>query len=103
MQDCDDQQFVLAYYWVNSTGRRASWAVISISVQLDGSITINTTKYQICVFSNEEMGMEEEKKKEGTVEKSGEVVGKAAKKGADVVKGFGKGLVKGFKKEEEKK
>ncbi|EQB66141.1 MAG: hypothetical protein AMDU3_IPLC00001G0307 [Thermoplasmatales archaeon I-plasma] len=47
--------------------------------------------------------MEEEKKKEGAVEKSGEVVGKAAKKGADVVKGFGKGLVKGFKKEEEKK
>jgi hypothetical protein len=55
------------------------------------------------VISNQEIGMEEEKKKEGAVEKSGEVVGKAAKKGADVVKGFGKGLVKGFKKEEEKK
>ena len=78
-------------------------AVIFISLQLAESITINSTKYQICVISNEEMGMEEEKKKEGAVEKSGEVVGKAAKKGADVVKGFGKGLVKGFKKEEEKK
>ncbi len=80
-----------------------SEAVLSISVQLEGSTTINTNKYQICVFRNEEMGMEEEKKKEGTVEKSGEVVGKAAKKGAEVVKGFGKGLVKGFKKDEEKK
>ena len=80
-----------------------SKAVIPISGQLEGSITINTNKYQTCVISNGEMGMEEEKKKEGAVEKSGEVVGKAAKKGADVVKGFGKGLVKGFKKEEEKK
>ena len=80
-----------------------SKAVIPISGQLEGSITINTNKYQTCVSSNGEMGMEEEKKKEGAVEKSGEVVGKAAKKGADVVKGFGKGLVKGFKKEEEKK
>ena len=57
----------------------------------------------MCVLNNEEIAMEEEKKKEGAVEKSGEVVGKAAKKGADVVKGFGKGIVKGFKKEEEKK
>ena len=48
--------------------------------------------------------MEEEKKKnEGAAEKSGEVVGNVAKKGANVVKGFGKGLVKGFKKDEEKK
>lgn len=47
--------------------------------------------------------MEEEKKKEGAVEKSGEVVGNVAKKGADVVKGFGKGLAKGFKKKEDEK
>jgi len=48
--------------------------------------------------------MEEEKKKEdGVVEKSGETVGKVAKKGVDVVKGFGKGIMKGMKKEEEKK
>jgi hypothetical protein len=46
--------------------------------------------------------MEEEKKKEGAVEKSGEVVGNAAKKGADVVKGFGKGIMKGIKKKDEK-
>ncbi len=41
---------------------------------------------------------EEKKKKEGVAEKSGQVVGDVAKKGADVVKGFGKGIVKGFKK-----
>lgn len=45
---------------------------------------------------------EEEKKKEGKVEKSGEVVGDVARKGTDAVKGFGKGLVKGFKKSKEK-
>ena len=38
--------------------------------------------------------MEEEKKK-GVVEKSGEELGKVANKGVGVVKGFGKGLVKG--------
>ena len=41
---------------------------------------------------------DEKKKKEGVAEKSGEVVGDVAKKGTDVVKGFGKGILKGFKK-----
>lgn len=45
---------------------------------------------------------EEKKKKEGAAEKSGEVVGDVARKGADVVKGFGKGVMKGFKKKDEK-
>lgn len=46
---------------------------------------------------------EEKKKKEGVAEKSGEVVGDVAKKGVDTVKGFGKGLVKGFRKKGEDK
>ncbi len=46
---------------------------------------------------------EEKKKKEGVVEKSGEVVGDVARKGTDAVKGFGKGLMKGFKKKDEEK
>ena len=44
----------------------------------------------------------EKKKKEGVAEKSGEVVGDVAKKGANAVKGFGKGLMKGFKQKKEK-
>lgn len=44
----------------------------------------------------------EKKKKEGAAEKTGEVVGDVARKGTDAVKGFGKGLVKGFKKKKEK-
>ncbi len=47
---------------------------------------------------------EENKKKEGVAERSGEVIGDVAKKGVDTVKGFGKGLLKGLnKKKEEKK
>jgi hypothetical protein len=46
---------------------------------------------------------EDKKKKQGIAEKSGEVVGDAAKKGSDAVKGFGKGLVRGFKKKNEDK
>ena len=52
--------------------------------------------------------VEEKKKKERIAGKSGEAVGDVAKKGIDSIKGFGKGIVKGFKKkggnkEEEKK
>ncbi len=46
---------------------------------------------------------EEKKKKQGAAEKSGEVVGDVAKKSADALKGFGKGLMKGFKKKGEEK
>jgi hypothetical protein len=44
--------------------------------------------------------MEKEKKgkAEDTAEKTGEFVGKVGKKGWGVVKGFGKGVEKGFKK-----
>lgn len=52
------------------------------------------------------MGEEKEKKKkEGVAERAGELVGDVAKKGADTIMGFGKGLSKGFKKksDEEKK
>jgi hypothetical protein len=50
------------------------------------------------------MAEENEKKKDkGVAEKSGEVVGDTAKKGADAIKGFGKGIVKGFKKKDENK
>ncbi len=45
----------------------------------------------------------DKKKKEGVAEKSGEVVGDVAKKGANAVKGFGKGLMKGFKRKEGEK
>lgn len=44
---------------------------------------------------------EEKKKKEGVAEKSGEVVGDVAHKGANVLKGFGRGVKKGFKKNDE--
>lgn len=47
--------------------------------------------------------VDEKKKKEGVAEKSGEVVGDVAKKGADAIKGFGKGIMKGFKKKDEDK
>lgn len=43
---------------------------------------------------------EPKKKKEGVVERSGEVVGEVAKKGADVVNRFGKGVMKGFRKKD---
>lgn len=46
---------------------------------------------------------EDKNKKKGVAEKSGEVVGDVARKGSDVVKGFGKGLSKGFKKKSEEK
>lgn len=46
---------------------------------------------------------EDKNKKKGVAEKSGEVVGDVAKKGSDAVKGFGKGLAKGFKKKGENK
>ena len=46
---------------------------------------------------------EDKNRKKGVAEKSGEVVGDVAKKGADVVKGFGKGFSKGFKKKNEDK
>lgn len=44
---------------------------------------------------------EEKKKKEGVAEKSGEVVGDIAQKGSTAIKGFGRGLMKGFKKKGE--
>ena len=47
--------------------------------------------------------MTEEKKSSGAAEKSGEVIGKAAQKGVGIAKKFGKGLAKGFKKEDETK
>ncbi len=47
--------------------------------------------------------VEDKKKKEGVAGKSGEVVGDVAKKGADSIKGFGKGIVKGFRKKGENK
>ncbi|MDG6932424.1 MAG: hypothetical protein JRN26_02410 [Nitrososphaerota archaeon] len=47
--------------------------------------------------------VEDKKKKESAAQKSGEEVGKATKKGAEAVKGFGKGLVKGIKGKEDKK
>ena len=49
------------------------------------------------------MAEDEKKKKQGVAEKSGEIVGDVAKKSSDVVKGFGKGIVKGFKKKDENK
>lgn len=56
-----------------------------------------------CLYGDGFMAEEEKKKKQGVAEKSGEIVGDVAKKGSDVVKGFGKGIVKGFKKKDENK
>lgn len=47
--------------------------------------------------------VEEKKKKEGAAEKSGQAVGDVAKRGANALRGFGKGLARGFRKKEENK
>jgi hypothetical protein len=56
-----------------------------------------------CLYGDGFMAEEEKKKKQGVAGKSGKIVGDVAKKGSDVVKGFGKGIVKGFKKKDQNK
>lgn len=61
---------------------------------------VNIIWFTIYFYFKEVNSMAEEEKNDSAVKKSGEVVGDVAQKGVAMLKGFGKGVMKGFKKKD---